>query len=260
MENKAQMPKNSNQVNSLTRFVIFAVPRTGSNWLCSLLNSHPEILCHHEIFNPERIIYSTSCRDGQLNFGSVQQRDEDPLSVYRQIWKHPLGHSVLGFKLNRGQNQIIFNQVLAEPEVKKIILKRNNRVKTFVSEMIAEQTKEWESYPWSERKQRKVAIHVDENALQRHIETNQRYFDQITETLENSNQPYLELSYEKLASPEEQRRILDFLCISQLEIQLTAMTSKQNSCNLRDLVTNFEELVEFLQDTDLKAELLCTSF
>jgi LPS sulfotransferase NodH len=253
------MPQNS-KANPLTRFVIFAVPRTGSNWLCSLLNSHPEILCHHEIFNPERIIYSTSYRDGQLNFGSVQQRDQDPLGVYGQIWEHPLGHSVVGFKFNRGQNQIIFNQVLAEPEIKKIILKRNNRVKTFVSEMIAEQTKEWESYPWSERKDRKVAIHVDEHALRQHIETNQRYFDQIIETLENSTQSYLELSYEKLSSPEEQGRILHFLGVSQLEAKLTAITSKQNSCNLRDLVTNFEELAELLQDIDLKEELLCTSF
>ena len=37
---------------STTRFVILAAPRSGSNLLCTLLNSHPEILCHHEVFNP----------------------------------------------------------------------------------------------------------------------------------------------------------------------------------------------------------------
>ena len=35
-----------------TRFVILAAPRSGSNLLCTLLDSHPEILCHHEVFNP----------------------------------------------------------------------------------------------------------------------------------------------------------------------------------------------------------------
>jgi hypothetical protein len=70
MKKKVTLSQNSKE-NQLTRFVIFAVPRTGSNWLCSLLNSHPEIICHHEIFNPERIIYSTSYRDGQLDFGST---------------------------------------------------------------------------------------------------------------------------------------------------------------------------------------------
>ena len=46
----------------MTRFVILAVPRTGSNLLCTLLNSHPEILCHHEVFNPQGIFTALTHR------------------------------------------------------------------------------------------------------------------------------------------------------------------------------------------------------
>jgi hypothetical protein len=45
-----------------TSFCIITQPRTGSNHLCGLLNSHPEIVCHYELFNRRRI-YSNFRRE-----------------------------------------------------------------------------------------------------------------------------------------------------------------------------------------------------
>jgi LPS sulfotransferase NodH len=245
---------------NIIRFVIFAVPRSGSNWLCSLLNSHPEILCHHEIFNPERMIYSTTYPEGHFNFGTVEERDCHPLAVYQQIWQQSQGYPVVGFKLNRGQNQVIFEQVLQEKKVKKIILKRQNQVRTFVSEMIAEKTQEWESYPWSKRSQNTPSVYVDLEKLHQHIQTNHNYFKQITETLTTSNQSYLESTYEQIFDPTEHRRILDFLGVENSNFSLTAITSKQNTQPLQDLIVNFEELVQSIEDPELKAELFYPGF
>ena len=39
----------------LFAFVIFAMPRSGTGFLVSMLDSHPEIICHGEAFNRREI-------------------------------------------------------------------------------------------------------------------------------------------------------------------------------------------------------------
>src|SRR5436190_16183182 len=120
-----------------TRFVILTAPRTGSNWLCSMLNSHPEIICHHELFNPEGIHYALDHRNGELHLGSKAERDHSPLWFLDRLWRAGFGKRVIGFKLNRGQNQEVFRNVVADDKIQKLVLVRKNRIKTFVSEQIA---------------------------------------------------------------------------------------------------------------------------
>ena len=66
-------------IAAAARFVILAAPRSGSNQLCTLLNSHPEILCHHEVYNPSAIFYALDLRDGTIELGTRDERDWRPL-------------------------------------------------------------------------------------------------------------------------------------------------------------------------------------
>lgn len=238
------------------RFVILAAPRTGSNWLCTILDSHPEILCHHEIFNPEAIHYSLSCRSGELDLGSVEERDRKPEEVLRRIWQESFGHRVVGFKLCKGQNPTVFRRVLADRGVKKILIERKNRIKTLVSEKVAELTGEWESYPGMVIGKRKLKVEVDLAGLREHIAVTQRYYDGLREMLEDSRQEWLELTYESLPYDDERRRALEFLAVSPRVRDLTGATRKQNPRDLRDLIANFDELASRLRGTDLEQELL----
>jgi len=43
------------------RFVILNAARTAAI-ICTLLNSHPEVLCHHEIFNPHVVESHAICK------------------------------------------------------------------------------------------------------------------------------------------------------------------------------------------------------
>ena len=65
------------------RFVILGAPRTGTNLLCTLLDSHPDVLCHHEVFNPAGIFWALGDRQGALDLGSMAERDADPLGFRR---------------------------------------------------------------------------------------------------------------------------------------------------------------------------------
>jgi len=234
--------------------VILSAPRTGSNWLCTLLDSHPDVLCHHEIFNPEAIHPSLRYRDGRLDLGSVDERDRDPLSVLQRVWQADFGHRVVGFKLCKGQNPKVFDAVLADRKVKKILIERRNRVKTFVSEEVAERTGEWESYPGLELGQQRVRIEVDPDRLLRHVEVNRRYYQGLRAALEESGQRWLELSYEALSTHAERRRALDFLGVP--DQALSAATRKQNPRDLSEVVANFGALRSALRGSELEPELV----
>ena len=94
------------------RVVVLAAPRTGSNLLCTLLNSHSDVLCHHEIFNPEGIFYAITHRDGSLDLGSIQARDRAPLAFLDRVWQAHEGKACVGFKMTRGQNEQVLRQSL----------------------------------------------------------------------------------------------------------------------------------------------------
>jgi LPS sulfotransferase NodH len=243
----------------MIRFVVLATPRTGSNWLCSLLDSHPDILCHHEIFNPEGIHYALSARGGELDFGTVTARDREPLHVLDRVWHETLGFPVVGFKLNRGQNPMVLNHVLLDQEVRKIVIKRANRIRTFVSEQIAELTGEWESYRESHLSGKKIAVTVDPAELHRHVFVNQRFYEDIHASLTDTEQSAIEVHYEKLADPHEVARVLAFLGVSPAAT-LTAGTRKQNPSSLHQLVSNIDDLRIRLEGSELEQDLYFGEF
>src|SRR5207249_4299870 len=105
-----------------SRFVILAAPRTGSNMLCTILDSHPAILCHHEIFNPDGIFYALRLRDGSFSLGSMEDRRRAPLDFLARVWEADLGHAYIGFKMTHRQNPVVFDAVVNDPGVKKIVL------------------------------------------------------------------------------------------------------------------------------------------
>lgn len=236
-----------------TRFVVFAAPRTGSNWLCTLLDSHPEILCHHEIFNPGGIHYALSHRDGSLDFGGVEARDREPLEVLAEVWRQAAGHPVVGFKHGLGQDRRVFAALFADRGVRKIVIRRAHRLRTYVSERIAQATGEWESYPGMELS-RPRPVTVDAADLAAHAARNGAFYRWIGDELAATGQEALDVLYERLADEAEHRRIQRFLGFSAFA-PLRGATRKQNPGALCDLIANYDDLASALGGSDLGAEL-----
>src|SRR5215467_4781104 len=104
------------------RFAVFTIPRTGGNYLCSLLNAHPEILCHHEVFNPSGIFCSLDVRSrAEHYFGTLAERDRDPVGFLARLWGRSFGRPVVGLKFCRGQNRAAFEALLGDPGVEKVV-------------------------------------------------------------------------------------------------------------------------------------------
>jgi LPS sulfotransferase NodH len=245
---------------TVSRFVVLAAPRTGSNWLCSMLDSHPAVLCHHELFNPAGIHAALSWRGGAVDLdaalGTMEERDRAPLAFLERVWSQSCGCRAVGFKLNRGQNETAFAAALADPGIWKIVLRRDNRLKTFVSERIAACTGLWESYPDSPQSDGQVRIRVDLGELRRHIDENRAYYDSLTAEL--AGQDVLAVRYEDLVtSSDAWRPVFDFLAVGVAELH--AETRKQNATDLREILLNFDEVAAALRGTELEAELYALS-
>lgn len=237
------------------RFVIVAARRTGSNFLCSLLGSHPDVLCHHELFNPSGSFYALGLRDTGFSLGTVEERNADPLAFLERTWQHDLGKRCVGFKMTRGQDPQVIAAVLADARVRVIVLRRANRLKTFVSELRAQLTRRWEVYDVSDIDASCPRVRVDPAALDAYVATNEAFYGEVDAALARSGSPVLRVTYERLGDADEQRRVLAFLGLRTDGVALNAASVKQNSCDLRDLVENADALARALAGTAYSGEL-----
>ena len=238
-----------------TRFVILNAPRTGSNFLCTVLNSHPDILCHHEIFNPHVIGVARHLQGADFRLGTTEEREGDPIDFMRRIWLRNEGHLAVGFKLCLRQHEAAYHAVVADRSVRKIILKRRNRIKTFASLLLARQTGEWVVYDDCRQPGPRPAIHIDIAALRDNIALHEHYYRETEEALRQSNQAYLILWYEDLILPHALNETLNLLNVRDRHARLRGQTWKLTPVALRDVVANFGALDDELRGTDLAAEL-----
>jgi hypothetical protein len=244
-----------------TRFVILNAPRTGSNYLCTVLNSHPEILCHHEIFNPHVVGVARHLQDTDFQMGTIEERDRNPVDFLSRVWDRNAGRPCVGFKLCWKQNEAIFDEVLGDHRIRKIVLKRRNRIKCFVSLLLARQTGEWVIYQDAAAPGARPKVRVDHSELLSNIAFNDAYYAEIEAALKSHRQFGHIVFYEDLFSPAGLRGILEFLEVANPDpARLTGQTWKLSSTSLRDLVENFEHLETSLRGTALGEELRSLAF
>ena len=241
------------RVGDAARFVIFAAPRTGSNLLCSLLNAHPDILCHHGLFNPDGIHWARGWQ-GSCGFpGGMAERDADPATFIEFVWASRGTARAIGFKMNRDENDEAAGVLLRDPSVLKILLRRRNRVRTYVSEEVARLTGMWESFDLA-ADAAIPAVRVEADDLVRHGALNAAYYAAIEETLQATRQGWFGTWYEALGDPGELAGILAFLGV-EARAPLPAASHKRGTADLAAIVENFDELASALRGTALLDDL-----
>ena len=274
------------EINSLNRFVIFSVARSGTTLLCSRLNSHPEILCHYELFAPNMISYAPNFQkiyggdreisredltSGRIGIDTVEGRERSPESFIVKVWQHNFGHKAVGFKVIRGQNQNAVDLLVRDKNVKKILLLRQNKIRCYISRLIVEKTGVWsiskDGFAYKNGKiqkeeniqisSKKVTVNVDK--FNKWSKEYDRYFEQLRQRLVDTNQSFVELTYEDLIGEKSESvnsKLLEFIGVSAQFSALQEISKQQNSEKLSDLISNFDELKEKLVGTELELMLL----
>ena len=130
-----------------TRFVIVNAPRTGSTMLRLMLNSHPDICCHGEVFTGDKkrlrsFVGLNMQVDSPLKQMFLRMRNDAPARFLGDFVFYAGAHLAAGFKivysvLESPLWEELFRAVLDDREIRIIHLKRKNRLKRYLSHYIA---------------------------------------------------------------------------------------------------------------------------
>ena len=253
------------------RFILLCYRRTGSNLISGMLFNHPEILMHNEIFNENAVhsYYKKQVLDAHWDY---EGRDGNParfaqfmldkfherVPKFREDGAKPADCKAVGFKwfpnhaMQHGvliaRVQAVFEQLMADSTVHKIILTRENVAATYVSSRRSEETGYFLAEKYDDHR-----ITVDVAHMQQFIDRfikDYADYDQWTQ-----GQPTCRVSYEQLTAQrgETMQRIVRFLHVSEDEALAPLKECVQQSSGgpLEDAITNYSDVEFAYRHTDL---------
>lgn len=254
------------QIKKARNFVVISYQRTGSTFFVSTLNKIDGIVCHSELFNNGLESFRNSVFDDtilpELNFINKMLGVNRVEKLFKYKKKYPgrfLKHiynyrdGCTGFKLFPNQNDLILQRILKDHSVKKMILIRENLIRSFVSKNIALKTGKWGKYKGEDVSLEKISLDTDR--FLKYAQSIQKRFKNIESTLRDSNQPYLKFTYEQISNRFPIEQICTFLQVSEPDVVPEINQVRQNPFSLSEMVENYEEVVRKLENTDYKKYL-----
>ena len=237
----------------LIKFLIISTPRSGSNLLCGFLNSHPQIVCFHEVFHRKAIFYGPN-NIGQYDFGTLIERDRNPAKFLAKIYSLQHGFKSVGIKMFDGHNNSVLYALIKNPYIKKIILHRSASLHAFTSLEIAKHTSQYQLIGKNDSaKPAKVCVDVDIEAFKTYVYNRQAFYDRAQRKI--GNQSYLDLDYTDIIKRTKVfENTLGFLGL-QASDAMKAIHRKQNPAKLQDRIKNFEEVRAALKGTKYEVYL-----
>lgn len=229
------------------RFVLLAVPRSGSTFVKRALYHHPDVAMYGEIFNS-----SVSARS-DVN-GVHWDGEENTMKFARtHIFDAPGPEIAAGFKLFRSQVRKqgvaqIWKALRKNPDIRVIRLERENAFASYVSEARARQTGHWQpTRKNSEAKAQQVELTLEPDHLDRYLTRQARFRQQIDETLAAPS--IFDITFETLGKndPATWSGIAEYLGISNDGWAETLFDpSADSATRSRSLIVNLDELMPVL--------------
>ena len=236
------------------KFVLIAHGRSGSTFLRSLFNSHDEIKCYGELFNPvpKRTFFApdyfpVTHNESPQTLNTL--RHNEPLEfIDKYIWrKQAKKIKAIGFKLfyyhalEKPTNEI-WDKILNDKSLVIFHLHRKNRLKTLASVTLAKKYDTWHSNI-QDAESFKLSY---EDCLSFFKE-----FDDFENKIDHQfkDHKFLKFSYEDLVS--DQKNVLE-TCSSLLgvhKIQFKSRMKKLKKKTLSESILNYHELKSRFENT-----------
>jgi hypothetical protein len=197
------------------RFVIIAMPRTGSSHLVSMLARHDEISCHGEVFHKNKVfLRGEASRNEDIQNKLARLRSEDWRGFLNAVFALDYGRAHCGFKIFKSHHAEALEHILAEDNIRKIVLFRPNVLANFSSAMTARQTGNYAQRPF-DRAERQI-VHFEERTFERFCKRYTEFYRTIGTRL--SRQSVLHISYEDINNPLLWARLEKFLGVSPFRL------------------------------------------
>jgi len=255
-----------------TRFVVLSWKRTGSNLLCGILNLHPEITMHNELFNPIDIFtYHPSFKsvEKQKPLWTVLTRDLFPVNFLEFVWtgmhadhRTPIksNSKAIGFKsfpehwIDVRNERVWQEHILEDLRVKKIVLWREDELAVYVSMKRAEQTGFYmtHSYPQD------LKLHIDPSDFQRFVNNYRNTFRKKYRSPIEKRDTFL-ITYEQLVQEQDfddkiAPKLWEFLGVrNSVPVRRLKETIKQaaEGEDLSLVISNYHELEFCFRHSDI---------
>lgn len=222
--------KFTNPKNKIVKFVLISRARSGSNLLMTLLDSHPQIKMHGEVFKRVQGLNSIDI------WNSVFSKKNKVIG-FKLFYYHPIDEN----------DKKCWEYIHKDQSVRIIHLIRKNYLRTYVSRKIADKTNLWSSID-------KNAINFEIKKVKIEIPDLLKSFKETDINIEQTNNFYsnhekLIVFYEDLV--EDRNSIMD-KCFNFLNVKSISSHSdlkKQNPEKLDHLIVNYHEVYDALIDT-----------
>ncbi|MDT0643051.1 sulfotransferase [Zunongwangia sp. F363] len=221
--------------DNYVKFVVVASPRTGSNFLISLLSSHRNVYAYGELFNK---ISDKNCR--QIWDSTFSKKMPHVRAVgFKIFYDHPLG----------SEDREVWELINKNDNIRIIHLVRDNTLRSQLSLLVAYKTNIWGLTPTMHNiplKERKVKVDVEKFIGNLHkINDYKKELGKLYK-----EHPYYELSYEALISnvQGEMDKLFEFLDVPQRKVK--SNLRKQNPENISELIENYEEFRSKIKETE----------
>lgn len=237
------------------RFLIIALPRTGSSHLVNLLSGHPDIFTNGNVFDGRKTVYVLwPDITPDVRAELIEQRRTAPLEFLERVYTTSYGRSHVGFKIFSGENDEILDRLIRDSDVRKIVLYRRNVLACFSSHLVAGETGKYSEQAGAEHGPApKVRFRADKFARFHHRFST--YYRDIVERLNKHRQNFQFCSYEEINDPWLLRSMMNFIGADP-QIPVSSETQlrhqvKQNTSDILARFLNRKETAKFLRENGL---------
>jgi LPS sulfotransferase NodH len=215
------------------KFVIVSSGRSGSNFLVSLLHSHENIETYGELFR--FLNGDTSQKRWNEIFG--YKKKDIKIAGFKLFYYHPFDQ----------ENAEVWDIIRSDKSLRIIHLVRENRVKVYVSLMVANKTGKWRNKSGKAKSLEEKRVSLDPEEFIKWAEQKEKY-EMETRTMFKDH-PFREISYENLVKDRESvfDELLSFLDVSKMKLE--SALRKQNKEKLQDLIINYDEFRDGISKT-----------
>jgi hypothetical protein len=237
------------------RFAIVASPRTGSSHLTNLLNLRVDVLCNGEILHPKRVFvnWRKKHRTPEKLAELFQLRATSPDQFLERIFAMDYDRPNVGFKILRGQQKHVFERIIEDHSIKKIILFRRNVLANYSSRLIAGETGQYalRAKKAAQQTGERLLVPFDANEFMMFRRKYESYYASVMDALLESDQNFHLINYEEINTPHFFKSLLRYIGASLTGEASEGKHIKQNSSNIVSRFSNPEEVETFLQEHDL---------
>ena len=235
------------------KFCVITTPRSGSTWLATLLDSHPQIKSFEEpfIWRADRPNWTDTDFPTYYNYKTSQKR-KSPLTLFKYLdildsYKSDNDFDIIGFK-------IMYNQIQDNPEVMLKLLADNYRIIHLIRQNYFDVI-----VSRAAKSQHRIAHSTQVQAKAKQVEINTNYLIEDLDRCTRNNKLFslvlkllplkvLEITYESMQQDYNQVlcSVANFLNVSSDSITFKSDLKRINKGDYADKISNYDEVVETL--------------